>query len=150
MGARSARSTLEALEVQALAGKDARPRARLVRVAGGEQHAARRGQHVSPVVRMARKIVLEAVGNDLRLGQDARRGRKVAPEKVLDEREMRAAEDGAVRRLAGCLGHGAGDGGLDQALELGVRRALLDGTGQRRANLLDDGDLGQRFLISSA
>ena len=99
---------------------------------------------------MPREVILEAVGDDLGLREDARERRQVAAEQVLDERKVRAAEDGPVRGRAAGLREHAADALLDKALELGFGRLLLDGAGESRADLLHDDDAcGQRLRISS-
>ena len=64
---------------------------------------------------MARQIVLQAVGNDLGLGENACRSGQMAAEQMLDQREVGATEDGAMGRLSACLQHGALDALDDEA-----------------------------------
>ena len=132
-------------EVRRLRPENSRGPVDVFRFSGGEEFrdwAAVARCFASDKVAAPVEVVLQAVGDHLGLRQQPRERRQVAAEQVLDQRIVRAAEDGAVRRRA-CRSAPATRRrpAATRPSSSASGAPLLDGAGQLRAGLLHHGDL---------
>ena len=97
------------------------------------------------VMHMARQIILQTIGHDIRLTKDARRGWQMLDEHVLDQREMSASKNGPLGGLPGVSLQELADIFLNHLLKVLRARAHLECSGEVGAGLLINSYLRAAF-----